>query len=100
MPFSDIITPRFSKEGVQKEGKHVPWGCLAFVLCVMAGSRLAGGGGGHVRTTTQADLCLPSHPPAHAATVVQRAGCGDQCQPYLLLVEGSWSVCGGASQAR
>ena len=98
MPFSGMIAPQFSREGVQKEGNHVPWGCIALVLCVTAGSGLAGGGEGHVRTTTQADLCLPSHPAAHAASVVRRAGCGDQHQPCLLLVEGSWSVCGAASQ--
>lgn len=43
MPFSDTIAP-FCEEGIQKEGKHVPWGCLAFVLCVMAGYGRLGAG--------------------------------------------------------
>ena len=65
-------------------------------ICALRYGRL--GAGWHVRTTTQVELCFPSHPSAHAAMVVQRAGCGDQHQPCLLLVEGSWSVLGAASQ--
>lgn len=39
MPFSDIIAPGSPRN---TKGEHVHWGCLAFVLCVMAGLGLAG----------------------------------------------------------